>query len=351
MIRKFLTTIIPATILICSVIACGGSDSELADLRSELEDVKEQLSESNKETDETSEQIQDESEQQIEEAGAIEEQHTGDVHEHDEELEAPYLGDYLIADETYGTQTTVTLSNGIRTIQTNALPNHDTGDFPNSGNPNIISAQSASYSYPITPTFTGTARAIRVAGIAVNGIKLEPGTAETVSCASGETYRVEGLQNSFSLGMDFNNAHVQPTGEYHYHGLPNALVDDLDASEGDLVHIGFAADGHLIYASKSGQYLSGYELSTEVRSGVNCTLSLGRSEESVEVDQTIPDGTYTSDWVYTGSGNLDECNGVIINGEYAYLMTETFPYIPRCLKGEFTEGQGATGEQGPRRRP
>ena len=82
------------------LIACGGSDSEIAELRAELEDVKEQLSESNKETDETSEQIQDESEQQIEEAGAIEEQHIGDVHEHDEELEAPYLGDYLIADET-----------------------------------------------------------------------------------------------------------------------------------------------------------------------------------------------------------------------------------------------------------
>ena len=151
--------------------------------------------------------------------------------------------------------------------------------------------------------------------------------------------------------MDFNNAHVQPTGEYHYHGLPNSLIDDLDASEGDLIHIGFAADGHLIYASKSGQYTSGYELSTEVRSGISCMLSLGRSEESVKVDQTIPDGTYTSDWVYTGSGNLDECNGVIINGEYTYLMTETFPYIPRCLKGEFTEGLGPTGEQGPRRRP
>lgn len=44
------------------------------------------------------------------------------------------------------------------------------------------------------------------------------------------------------------------------------------------------------------------------------------------------------DWVYTdGAGDLDECNGVIINGEYAYFITDSFPFIPRCHMGETVE--------------
>ncbi len=284
-----------------------------------------------------SEEVESESVAEVEE-----DDQTDDLHETDDEhqiaLEATYLGSYLINDEAYGTQTTVTVSNGTRTILTNALPNHDTGDFPNSGNPNTITAQSVTYTYTTRPVYTGSSKEIRIAGVAVNGIKLEPGTAETVNCNSGETYRVEGLQNSFNLGMDFNNAHVQPNGEYHYHGLSDLLVNESKISGGDLVHIGFAADGHLILSSTTGAYLSGYELGTEARSGTNCTLSLGRNGgKSVTVEGTIPDGTYTSDWIYKGSGNLDECNGAIINGEYSYVITVGFPYIPRCLMGEFTE--------------
>ena len=114
----------------------------------------------------------------------------------------------------FGTQTTVTVSGDTRTIITNALPNHKTGLFPNSGNPNSISAQSDRYEYPANPTHTGAATRVGVPGVAVNGVKFEPGTAETVTCATGETYRVEGLQDTFNLGMDLNNAHVQPTGAY-----------------------------------------------------------------------------------------------------------------------------------------
>ena len=29
------------------------------------------------------------------------------------------------------------------------------------------------------------------------------------------------------LGTDCNNAHVQPTGAYHYHGLPEGLINRL----------------------------------------------------------------------------------------------------------------------------
>jgi hypothetical protein len=80
-----------------------------------------------------------------------------------------------------------------------------------------------------------------VPGVAVNGVKFEPETAETVACASGESYRVEALQDTDDLGFDFNNAHVQPTGEYHYHGVSQLLAEAADSGD-DLVHVGFAAD-------------------------------------------------------------------------------------------------------------
>ena len=48
-----------------SLVACSGSDSELAELREELENVKEQLEDS-LEPEETSEQVLVESEQQLE---------------------------------------------------------------------------------------------------------------------------------------------------------------------------------------------------------------------------------------------------------------------------------------------
>ena len=255
---------------------------------------------------------------------------------------AGYLGSYTLVDESFGTQVTVAVQGATRTIASNTLPNHETGDFPNSGNPNTISAQDRTWTLTTEPTFIGQARDVREPGVALNGVKFEPGTAETVPCATGENYRIEGLQDMFNLGMDFNNAHVQPTGEYHYHGVSDMLVDAF-ANDQDLVLVGFAADGHLIYYSKSNAYAPSYALATDARTGTDCAYRTG----AVDLDGTNPDGTYVSDWVFTaGQGDLDECNGTVIGDEYAYVITEQYPYISRCLMGEFTEvgpGGGAAG--------
>ena len=51
-----------------------------------------------------------------------------------------------------------------------------------------------------------------------------------------------------------------------------------------------------------------------------------------------PDGTFVSDWEYVdGLGQLDDCNGTTVNGAYAYFVTDVYPYMSRCLKGEFKE--------------
>jgi hypothetical protein len=216
-----------------------------------------------------------------------------------------------------------------RYVTTNALPDHDTGAFPNSGNPNTISAQDQEYRVMLDPVFTGVAIDVRLPGVAINGIPLEPGTAET-EVIDGVTLNIEGL-GTVNLGMDDNNAHVQPTGLYHYHGVPEALVamlaDEADTSS-DLVHVAYAADGFPMYVSQSSAYDSSYEL----------------------LDGH--DGTYTQDFEYVdGSGNLDACNGVTIDGEYGYIITDDFPFIGRCVYGtpdaSFSKGPGSGGNFGP----
>lgn len=187
-----------------------------------------------------------------------------------------YLGSYTLTDDEFGTMVTVTVEGSTRTIETNALPDHETGEFPNEGNPNTIAAQDLTWRFPTEAVYTGGAAEPRVPGVAVNGVKFEPGTAETVSCSSGEFDRVEALQDMFDLGLDFNNAHVQPTGEYHYHGASELLID-----------------------------------------------------------------AYESDWVFDEEdGDLDSCNGTTIEGQYVYLVTDSYPYVPRCLNGEFAEVGG-----------
>jgi len=253
-----------------------------------------------------------------------------------------YLGSYTLLDEEFGTLVTAVVHGSTRTINSNALPDHETGDFPNNGNPNTISEQDVSYGFTTEPIYTGAATGVRTMGVAVNGVKFEPGTAETVTCATGETFRIEALQDIYNLGFDFNNAHVQPTGEYHYHGISQLLVEAHEHNN-DLVHVGFAADGFLMYYSKSGVYESGYGLAMADRAGTDCVGSLP-PRAAVDIDGTSPDGTYTSDWVYSeGGGELDRCNGITIDGEYLYVITDAYPYVGRCLNGAVSAGAGEPG--------
>lgn len=247
-----------------------------------------------------------------------------------------YFGSYSFIDKNYGTKTKMTIKKNIRRMVTNALPNHETGEFPNSGNPNVISEQKGTYEFPLNPVFTGVARWAREPGIALNGIKFEPQTAEVVICESGENYRIEAIQNLIDLGLDFNHAHVQPTGAYHYHGVPTSLVTILDKGQ-DLIHIGFAMDGFPIYYSTEGSYKSSYRLIDVTREGTDCNYTNPHQSMMMNVN-TLPDGTFGNDWEYIpGFGDLDECNGMNINGSYAYMVTDGFPYVGRCLKGEFKE--------------
>lgn len=245
--------------------------------------------------------------------------------------------EYTISDANNGNKTTVTIQGEKRIMTTNALPNHKTGEFPNYGNPNTISAQKLEYTFPMTPKFNGEAKWAREPGVALNGIKFQPETAERFVCETGEQYRVEAYQDIVDFGLDANNAHVQPTGAYHYHGIPTGLVKLLDNGD-DLIHIGFAHDGFAMYYSKSGAYKPSYQLSKKPRTGDACSYSTPRETINKLIEQSEPDGMFVSDWEYKeGLGDLDQCNGIEIDGNYVYLVTDSYPYVGRCLMGEFEE--------------
>lgn len=147
------------------------------------------------------------------------------------------------------------------------------------------------------------------------------------------------LSKNAGFGADDHNAHTQPDGRYHYHGNPMALFDDNPGPNGSPV-IGFAADGFPIFGSffkdKTGavrKATSGYSLRTGQR-------PTGSNNPSGKYD-----GMYVDDYVYNGLGDLDECNGMTVNGQYGYYVTDNFPWVLRCFKG----APDASFEKGPRR--
>src|SRR5262249_46592234 len=140
-------------------------------------------------------------------------------------------------------------------------------------------------------------------GVALNGIPFEPGTGEFWN--GQPQYNYEARSGFINLGLDDNNAHVQPTGAYHYHGLPTGLMERLGGDQNKMLLVGYAADGFPIYTSR------GYIIANDQRSGLkqmHSSYQLKKGERSGGPGGKY-DGRFTSDYEYVkGSGDLDECN-------------------------------------------
>ena len=149
-------------------------------------------------------------------------------------------------------------------------------------------------------------------------------------CGGTAQWNLVPLEYKSMFRVDIHNAHVQPDGSYHYHGNPNAMFDDTPSGDGSPM-IGFAADGFPIYGSyilddQTGSYrkvLSGYTRKLGSR-GIQSNTNPGGSFT----------GIYEEDWEWTDAGDLDECNGMTFKGQYGYYVTDSFPYIINCFKGE-----------------
>ena len=147
-----------------------------------------------------------------------------------------------------------------RILSGNGIPNHAVGTFPNPHNPNTIKAQNVNAIFTLCPSIVSET-GVKVGGpagaiaYAINSVKFDPATAGRCdnngkcSLAMGQgRWSIEALgHNTFDFGDDMNHAHVQPTGAYHYHGMPELLLKLL-GQDNNMTLIGWASDGFPVYA-------------------------------------------------------------------------------------------------------
>lgn len=226
-----------------------------------------------------------------------------------------------------------------RYIEANGIPEHGIGAFPNRNNPNTIAPQRYAFRVPAKPKLATNTTPLGLwpFGIALNGVPFDPGAAEFWNGDPRSGWQYEPLSGAVNLGLDRNNAHVQPNGAYHYHGVPVGLVAQLGDGK-RMILVGYAADGFPVYA----RY--GYDDPNDPTSPVremdpSHRLRRGKRTRSFGPGGTY-DGTFVQDYEYVaGSGDLDECNGRFgvtpeyPDGIYHYYLTDTFPFIPRRFRG------------------
>ncbi|MEL6452966.1 MAG: YHYH protein [Pseudomonadota bacterium] len=223
-----------------------------------------------------------------------------------------------------------------RVITSNGVPDHAVGAFPNAGNPNRIAAQSYRFEVPLAPVVGAPAPLPRGMsfGVAVNGVPFDPNAAEFWQGRPRSGWQYEALGGAVPLGLDAQFGHVQPTGAYHYHGLPVGLMQALGwRANAASPLIGYAADGFPIYA------LTALVDGAVVRMTSSYQLRSG-SRPGGTAPGGVHDGAFVQDYVYVeGAGRLDACNGAFVvtpdapTRTYAYFLTDSFPVIPRCLVG------------------
>lgn len=223
---------------------------------------------------------------------------------------------------------TITEQGGYRIIEANGIPDHSHGKFPNRGNPNTIRAQKYLFRMPLNPRESTKATPVTrmLFGVALNGVPFDPGTAEYWNDDRSSGWRYEALSGKINLGIDKSNAHVQPSGAYHYHALPLGLISKLGGS-GKVLQVGWAADGFAIYAEfcVAGEVRPSYRL----KKGTRPNGPRGKY-----------DGTFVQDYEFVpGAGDLDECNGHVAptpenpKEVYHYHLTEAYPFVPRFFRG------------------
>ena len=254
----------------------------------------------------------------------------------------------------------ITNEGGKRVIRSNGWPDHKPGRFPCRGNPNSLSPQDYNFRMPLHPKVADSPTPSRHAifGVAVNGVPFDPGTAEFWNNDRNSGWNYEAMSGKIDLGLDEHHAHVQPTGAYHYHGLPTGLVQRLGGDAQKMVLIGYAADGFPIYTNR------GHSGANDAKSALKTLRSSYQLKKGVRPSGPgrAYDGTFTEDYEYiAGSGDLDECNGrsgvtpEYPDGTYQCYITEKFPIIPRQWRGtpdeSFQKRGPGPGPLGPRRGP
>lgn len=211
-------------------------------------------------------------------------------------------------------------------IISDGLPDYDTSGFPNSESPNAVTASQRVFRVPAIPSPAAQVTELSANafdGVLLNGVLIQHRENLCVGADCGLPYSANPMHAPALHGMDEHHAHTLPDGTYHYHGDPRDLYIDDGTLSGI---IGLAADGYPIF----GPW---FDEEGVVRKATS-SYQLKSGSVTTEAGEYFYNGTYTEDYQYVAdSGDLDECNGMEIGGQYGYYITDTFPYIMNCLRG------------------
>lgn len=238
---------------------------------------------------------------------------------------------------SYSAKTTITTDGATCSISSNAVPNHDFNT--DEGFPNAFAEQVQEYTITANPTANETPTALTLNldnAVFLNGVKLDLIAAGCYGVGNGfigcfdmtTPYRYDPMGVEGNLfGADAHNAHTQPDGSYHYHGNPVALFEQENPTEASPV-IGFAADGFPIF----GSFID--DNGTIRAATSSYQLKTGTRPDGDDGPGGTYDGTYIDDWEFVeGLGDLDQCNGMMQDGVYGYVVTATYPHVLGCFTG------------------
>ena len=232
------------------------------------------------------------------------------------------------------------------------------------------------YEVDLNPTLSGTTtsitrtngRPVNLFGISLNGVYMMPAPATPFIFEDQNTGEYNwdwvfepttniGEGNNY-VGLDCASAHVNSNTGYHYHGNMYEYVEQLasgisttDSPPANLLQVGWAGDGFpILYRfgpDKDGnikEMFPSFQLKSGLRPGDGISAPCGPYS-----------GKYTNDFEYIpGKGDLDDCNGIEASVtlttaqgeqtfEYYYVVTQDFPQIGRCMKGNFDDSFVSSG--------
>jgi arylsulfatase A-like enzyme len=258
------------------------------------------------------------------------------------------------------------LEGNLRVVYSNNYPNHNFSYVA----PRIPEPFYRTYKFDLKPSLSGVTtsisrtngRPVNYFGISLNGVYMMPAPATPFIFEDVNTGEYNwdwvfepttniGDGRDF-VGLDCASAHVNPNTGYHYHGNMFGYVEEL--KEGisttntipeQVLQVGWASDGFpILYRfgpDKDGNLKEMYP-SFQLKSGL-------RPGDGISAPCGPYSGKYTNDFEYiAGKGDLDDCNGIeatvtltTAQGEetfeYYYVVTQDFPQISRCMKGNFSD--------------
>ena len=253
-----------------------------------------------------------------------------------------------------------------RVVYSNNYPNHNFNYVAD----RIPNPYYRVYKFDLKPKLSGevtsltraNGRPVNFFGIALNGVYMMPAPAtpfifEDVNTGEYNWDWVFEPTTNIGDGRDFvaldcASAHVNPNSGYHYHGNMYEYVEELEQGistlntpPAEVLQVGWAADGFpVLYRfgpDKEGnikEMFPSFQLKSGLRPGDGISAPCGSYS-----------GKYTNDFGYVaGKGDLDECNGIEAsitlttaqgeeNFDYYYVVTQDFPQISRCIKGNFND--------------